>query len=101
MARREPKNQHMPQFGEFIAGPFTGWRFAFLRFVHVDGELYLDLRCTPPAWPFPQDVRFSMTKDRFTLRAVPGERAPRLDALMLMAIATRNGYATSPLGDND
>jgi hypothetical protein len=99
MAKREPQaqNAHMPQFGVIERGPLAGWRFAFLRFLQIDGALYLDLRCTPPDWPFPQTVRFSMKKDRFTLRAVEGERARRHDALALIAQAIEHGASYSPL----
>lgn len=87
MARR----QHMPLFGEISEGPVAGWRFAFLRFVAIDGKLYLDLRCTHPHWCFPQDVRFSLRRDRFKLRAASD--APRVDALALMTKAMERGTA--------
>lgn len=89
-------NSHMPQCGVIAKGPLVGWRFAFLRFICIKGALFMDLRCTPPDWPFPQTVRFSMAKDRFELRAVPGERAQRLDAVQLMADAQEHGVSYSP-----
>lgn len=97
-AKREP-NSHMPQCGVFEKGVLKGWRFAFLRFIRIKGSLFVDLRCTPPDWPFPQTVRFSMERDRFALRAVSGERAQRLDAVKLMADAMEHGAAYSPLKD--
>jgi hypothetical protein len=95
MAKREP-NEHMPQHGLIVRGPLTGWRFAFLRMVSIEGDLYVDLRCTPQDWPFPQTVRFSLTRDRFTLQPVAGERAKRLDAVKLMADAMQHGASHTP-----
>jgi hypothetical protein len=102
-AKRHPLRgrEQMPLFGEISKGPLRGWRFAFIRFVCVRDDIYLDLRCTPPQWPFPypQPVRFHLTRDSFTLRAVPGERAPRLDAAKLLAEAMEKGASKPPLED--
>lgn len=91
-------SEQMPLFGQITRGYLRGWRFAFIRFVQVDGELFVDLRCTRPDWPFPhpQPVRFSLRYDQFELRAIPGERAPRLDAVKLMAQAIEHGASQTP-----
>jgi hypothetical protein len=69
---------HVPQHGKIEGGALDGWRYAFLRFVNTgDPYLSVDVRATPPHWPFPMEVRMPPRSFR-ALRAVPGERARRL-----------------------
>jgi hypothetical protein len=81
-----------PSQGEIKGGSLAGWRFHFLYFRASPRGLEVMARCTPPAWPFPWDIPLS--HEHFgQLRAVPGERAKRLDAEPLI----RHAYALAGL----
>lgn len=91
--RQRTQTRYIPLWGTVVAGPLEGWAYSFLQFVWEPGEKApsLDLRCTPPNWPFPMDVRFSMAHDRFQLQGAP--RCRRLDADELMKTALEHGFA--------
>lgn len=96
--KRKPKvsPKTIPQWGDITAGPLTGWRFSFVQFVRVprrngDAACCLDLRCTPPNWPFPVDVRFDPARDDYRLKA--GPRARQLNVPELQNLALDGGYA--------
>lgn len=99
MPQRKPRGQdrYIPVWGTVISGPLEGWSYSFLQFVREGRELLLELRCTPPNWPFPMDVSFSMKHDRFHL--APGPHARRLDAQDLMKTAMELGFARAPFND--
>lgn len=79
------RHRATPQFGTIKGGPLDGWSFSFLRFVVIKTRLNMDLRCTRPGWPFPQEVRFNR-KDQLS-KLVAGPRAKRLDTDELIAAA--------------
>lgn len=86
---REVKGLYMPQCGVMHGGRLDGWRFHFLRFI-VDPlgvDVTVFARVTPPAWPFPHDMLIVGGIDYHELRAVPGERAKRLNADRLIIAA--------------
>lgn len=76
----------MPQCGVIKGGQLDGWRFHFLYFIATAAELQVLARVTPPAWPFPRDIALQ-PRHFMQLRAVPGERAKKLDADALIASA--------------
>lgn len=86
----------LPVHGVLEAGPLKGWRYAFLQFTVIGTDLAMDMRCSCPGWPFPKDVRFFFRRDLIRVRAVPGERAKRLDANALIEQAIQNGVAKAP-----
>jgi dTDP-4-dehydrorhamnose 3,5-epimerase-like enzyme len=82
-----PRGPQMPQHGLIRGGVLHGWRYGILRCVRLDEKEYaMDVRATPPHWPFPVEVRLT-NRDKCQLRAVPGERAKRLGVASLMANA--------------
>jgi hypothetical protein len=82
----------IPAFGVIKGGRLNGWRFHFLHFRATPEALQVVARCTPPAWPFPCDIR--LTHEHFMqLRAVPGERARRMAVEPLI----RHAYALAGL----
>lgn len=100
MATRQPEQRPLllPQWGQIMAGPLKGWRYSFLQCIRVERNdesktavCCFDLRCTPPNWPFPKDVRFDPFVD--DLSVVPGPRAKQLDLRALMDLAMERGYA--------
>lgn len=90
MATRLPtmRQPRFPQYGEVQGGQLDGWRFAFLRLLVQRRSVLLDLRVTPPAWPFPspKPVRLNARTGFKRLRN-PGELAPYLDGQQLIAAA--------------
>lgn len=86
----------LPVHGVITAGPLAGWRYAFLQFICIDYELFMDMRCAEPGWPFPNTVRFQFFRDQIEVKAVPGERAKRLDANVLIQRCFAEGIARSP-----
>lgn len=105
MAKRQPRAQHryIPVWGDIVAGPLTGWRYALIQLVKVQqgssARVHIDLRCTPPNWPFPlaHYVRFDMNRDSFQLQG--GPRARRLDFDELSRLAMERGFARVPYED--
>lgn len=89
----------LPSTGVITAGPLKGWRYAFLQFICIDYQLYVDMRCTRPNWPFPTDVRFQFNKHEIRVRSVSGQRAKRLDANALIARCLADGIAKTPTED--
>ena len=87
----------LPTHGVITAGPLKGWRYAFLQFICIDYQLFMDMRCTEPGWPFPTTVRFRWAEDQIAVKAVPGERAKRLDANALIERCFIDGIAKSPI----
>lgn len=100
MSNRQP-SLSFPVWGVIGAGQLRGWRFSFLQFVAVQQgsqmRIYLDLRCTPPNWPFPQDVRFDPDHDELVL--LPGPRARHLSYEQLVGAALKYGVARVPFED--
>lgn len=86
----------LPVHGLITAGPLTGWRYAFLQFICIDYQLFMDMRCTESCWPFPITVRFGFAVDEIEVEAVAGERAKRLDANALIERCLADGVARSP-----
>jgi hypothetical protein len=86
----------LPVHGVITAGPLKGWRYAFLQFICIDYQLFMDMRCAEPCWPFPTTVRFLFGRDLIEVEAVPGERAKRLDANALIERCLVDGVALSP-----
>lgn len=84
MARE--KDLWMPSFGLIEGGRLHGWRYHFLWFIATPAELLVHARCSPPAWPFPCDIKLNSTHYR-QLQAVPGERAKRFRATPLIVHA--------------
>lgn len=88
MARRHwLKNQAIPQTGVIVGGRLNGWRYGFRRFaINARGQADVVAFCTPPDWPFGREIvcTFSLAR-RF--KAVPGERAKRLEVAPLLAEA--------------
>lgn len=84
----------LPALGVIRGGRLAGWRYRFLRFQvarivmggHPMPELQVYAMCTPPNWPFPCDIPL---KPEYYLgfRAVPGDRAKRIQAEPLIAEA--------------
>lgn len=89
----------LPAFGLITEGLLKGWRYAFIQFIRIDNTIAMDLRVTPPNWPFPKEVRLRLDKHRIHLQAVSGERAPRLDANALIERCLADGIAKSPTED--
>jgi len=87
----------LPTHGVITAGPLTGWRYAFLQFIRIENTIAMDLRCNRPNWPFPTTVRFRFDKHHVSVKAVSGERAPRLDANALIQKCLQDGIAKSPI----
>jgi hypothetical protein len=88
----------IPQWGAFARGPLKGWRFSFLQLVKVQqGRVHIDLRCTPPNWPFPTDVRFDPDRDELAL--LPGPRARLLDLAPMVKLALEHGYVRAAFGE--
>lgn len=86
----------LPVHGVITAGPLKGWRYAFLQFICIDYQLFMDMRCTEPCWPFPITVRFGFAVDEIEVKAVSGERAKRLDANALIERCLQDGVSPSP-----
>lgn len=99
MGKRQPETMsgQLPQWGLIAAGPLKGWRFSFLQMVRVKGSVHIDLRCTPPNWPFPTDVRFD--PDRNELALLPGPRARLLDLAPMVKVAMEHGYVRAAFGE--
>lgn len=103
MSARRPRMQShaFPVWGVIVAGPLAGWRYSLIQFVRVHCgagvRVNVDLRCTPPNWPFPTDVRFDL--DRDALQLLPGPRARRLEYEQLVKTALEHGYAKPPFED--
>ena len=80
---RQAKPLVIPQRGQIKGGMCHGWRYLFLGFRVVDGALRVHARISAPNWPFPHDGL--LTAAHFgQFRAVPGDRAKRLQADQLI-----------------
>jgi hypothetical protein len=94
MSTTRPKPLVMPQRGVIKGGMCNGWQYLFLGFAVVDGALRVRARISAPNWPFPHDGL--LTAAHFgSFRAVPGERAKRLQAEQLIDQAY--GWAQLPV----
>lgn len=71
------KGASIPQFGTIAGGLLDGWSFAFEKVGYSDGILFIDLRVSPPHWPFARTVRFAPRSFR---RLVAGHGAKRHEA---------------------
>lgn len=59
MAEALPAFRHavVAQFGVIDGGPLNGWSFGLDKVVVQGKTVFLDVRATPPKWPFPSLVR--------------------------------------------
>lgn len=107
MPSAKPETVHMPLQGVIVGGRLHGWRYKFLSFrmdVHHHGDssdtvsYYLKVlaRCSAPGWPFPCEIPLKGGDHYETLRAVPGDRAKRVLAAPLVAIAYREAGLELP-----
>lgn len=80
----------LSQTGVIVGGHLHGWTYSFIRFVVIDGGLFLDVRCTPPNWPFPTDVRMDVLQHFTRLKVLRGQRATRVNANALIEAAYEN-----------
>lgn len=85
---RQPRTLIIPSAGIVKGGRLNGWRFHFVCF-RLDGlALEVVARWTPPHWPFFRE--FGADHTMFgTLRPIVGDRARRIPAEPLIALAYR------------
>jgi hypothetical protein len=85
----------VPAAGVVNGGLLDAWRFHF-RYFHVGRRgLRVVALCTPPAWPFPRELRLNHTHFR-QLRPIVGDRAKRLQAESLIRHAYQIARVPAP-----
>jgi hypothetical protein len=84
----------MPQRGRIKGGMCNGYTYLFQRFEVIDGALRVRAKISAPNWPFPCDAVLNAAHFG-QFRAVPGERAKRLQAEPLIEQAY--GWAQLPV----
>lgn len=96
MARRHwEKNGAIPQTGVIVGGRLDGWRYGFRRFqINARGFADVVAYCTPPNWPFGREIVCTFALAR-RFKAVPGERAKRLETKPLIDAAQSGQGSTA------
>lgn len=85
----------LAQTGVIVGGHLHGWTYGFTQFVVIDGDLFMDARCSPPNWPFPFDVRMNVVQHFSQLKVIRGQRAARLNANALITAAYETHIAAA------